>query len=335
MTTSGCRTDPATRYRLDDEQNARVRNCLTKGRISLTHRRFERFVRDIEASIDHFRNAPVEGTFRDAHDGLRALWKRCHLDKPPVQVLRKELRKLPKRAVEHMSRRARVVIPRQFPGETIEEGVFDPPDRLAARFLAWASSAADQKLVTALRILSAEGGRSVAGRSRGGGERLRARSEPMIMGEVRGTGARDHRGGAPDNEAGHELVMHLALDWLHATGNVPKLGRSDHTGFGDLVHTVFQWVYGPKNPTAHDDEAERAVDEAAAYALRRYRDILKRREKWARPFAVPLICADCRWVQPGGSRDEFLCQRLGIRCDTARDDGQECGPEGLLFEQAV
>jgi hypothetical protein len=34
--------------------------------------------------------------------------------------------------------------------------------------------------------------------------------------------------------------MHLAIDWLVATGESPKPGRSEGTGFGELAHNVFQ-----------------------------------------------------------------------------------------------
>jgi hypothetical protein len=135
---------------------------------------------------------------------------------------------------------------------------------LAAGFLVWAISADDQKLVKALRTLTANGGRIVTGRSRGGSKRSHPRFEPSIMGEVRGAGARDHKGGAATKAALHELVMHLALDWLRATGEAPKRGRSDCTGFGDLVHSVLQWCDLPGD--SH---------EAATYVLRRYWGAMK------------------------------------------------------------
>jgi hypothetical protein len=56
--------DQSAGYRLDDERRDRIRDCLAKAQISLPQGRFERLVRDIEASIDHFSNAPLEGTFR-------------------------------------------------------------------------------------------------------------------------------------------------------------------------------------------------------------------------------------------------------------------------------
>lgn len=39
--------------------------------------------------------------------------------------------------------------------------------------------------------------------------------------------------------------MHLVVDWTIATGAEPLPGRSDHAGFGDLVHSVFQWLHEP------------------------------------------------------------------------------------------
>jgi hypothetical protein len=111
-------------------------------------------------------------------------------------------------------------------------------------------------LIAATRALSAEGGRIVPGRSRGAGKHSKPRLEPMIMGEVRGAGAGRHRGGRPTNEDHRTLIMHLAIDWLLATSEPPKPGRSEGTGFGELAHNVFQWLSLPEG--------------SAAYALRQY-----------------------------------------------------------------
>ncbi len=112
------------------------------------------------------------------------------------------------------------------------------------------------KLIRMTQVLSAEGQRVVEGRSRGDGKRSTNHWEPVIMGGVRGAGVWDRRGGRPLSDAEHELVMLLAIDWLHATGDKPKPGRSDNTGFGDLAHSVFQWLRLPEG--------------RATYALRRY-----------------------------------------------------------------
>ena len=309
-------------YRLDGEQRDRVRRCLAKEDIALRPDGFTRFVRDIEMSIDHFqRSAAGEGTHREAHDALRALRERCYLKNPPTRVLRDEVQKLPREAIEYMGRRARVLIPRFFSGTYGEKCGFDPPERFVAQFLEWVRTANDDKLVEALQRLSGEGGRGVPGRSRGGGKRSPSKLEPVIMGVARGAGSPGLRDGAPIKAAQHELVMSLAHHWLRTTGKAPKPRRSDSTGFGDLVHSVFQWL-----------DASEDLGQSAAHALRRYWDTVKKRKEQAAPFNVPLVCADCRWVRTGASREEFFCKKLSLVCEMVRAEGQECGPEGLLFE---
>ena len=233
-------TDQAARYRLDDEQRSRVRDCLTKERLSLPPDCFERLICGIEASIAHFLASAPEGTFRDAHDALRHLWELSHDDDPPIAVVRARIQALPKEAIEYADRRAPIVIARLFPTE--------PP---ITRFKQWAATADGEKLIRATQVLSAEGGRIVEGRSRGAGKRSCLRLEPMIMGEVRGAGPGRHRGGRPRNTGHQDLIMHLAIDWLGATGEMPKPGRSDNGGFGDLAHSVFQWLGLPEGSAAH------------------------------------------------------------------------------------
>jgi type II secretory pathway component PulJ len=222
-------------YRLDDEQRARVRDCLAKA----GQRGFEQLTRKIEVSIDQFCRAEAEGTFREAHDTLRELWELSHVDDPPVAVLRARIQALPRQAIEYLDRRVQIVIARLFPT--------DPP---VTRFLEWAGTADRAKLVAATRVLSADGGRIVKGRSRGSGKRSGLRLEPMIMGEMRGAGARHGRGGRPRNAKHQALIMHLAMDWTSATGEAPKSGRSDYTGFGELVHSIFQWLDLPGGSSA-------------------------------------------------------------------------------------
>ena len=77
------------------------------------------------------------------------------------------------------------------------------------------------------------------------------RLEPTIMGEVRGAGARHDQGGRPRNAKHPDLIMHLATDWISATGEAPKSGRSDYTGFGELVHSIFQWLDLPEGSAVH------------------------------------------------------------------------------------
>jgi hypothetical protein len=246
---TGANSDPGTTgFRLDDEQLARVRDCLLKGDLTLPRAAFEPFVRDIEGSISLFRNIEPSSGFRKVHDALREIWFLVREDDPPVGVLRARIKALPKPAIEYLDRRSMRVITRLFPNDSAESG-----------FLTWAEKADRDKLIQGLRVLSAEGAQIVEGRSRGSGKRSARRVEPIIFGEVRGTGTKSRKGGRPSEDPRHELVMRLALDWLHATGRVPEAGRSSETAFGDLVHSVFQWLL----------PEERAA-EAASYALRRY-----------------------------------------------------------------
>ena len=261
---------PPSGFRLDDDHRKSLRSCLKDANPSFLEPA-DRFFERIEASINDYLRSKPDGTFREAHDAVRAVWKRCQLDPPPVQVLREEVRKLPDIALQSMGRRARIVIPTLFPGESIKDSVSDPPDRLAAGFLAWMSSAEDRKVVEALRALSEDSRSIVAGRSRGGGKRSRAQPEPRIFGEIRGAGSRSHFGGRPKDERARTLVTHLAGNWLSATGEMPLKTRSDQSGFGKLVHLVFQSILVPVD--ASQDALDAAIDEAtkiATYHLRQF-----------------------------------------------------------------
>jgi hypothetical protein len=246
-------TDRATIYLLGDEQRALVQGFLKKEELSLARGHFEQLVGGIETSIESFLSASVGGTFREAHDSLRQLYELSHDDDQPVAQLRARIKTLPRRAIDFIDGRAPIVSRRLFRRE--------PP---ITRFQEWAIDADRERLIRMTQVLSAQGGRWVKGRNRGAGKRSNARWEPEIMGENRGSGTRDHRGGAPTNGAELELIGFLAFDWQCATGNRPKPGRSDKTGFGDLVHSVFQWLCLPEG--------------AATYALRRYWSALKMRK---------------------------------------------------------
>jgi hypothetical protein len=238
-------------------------------------------------------------------------------------VLRSRLRSLPPKALEHIARRARAVIPRLFPSETLDGHPFEAPKQFAARFLSWAESAPPEILVRALRSLSTDGGRWVRGRSRGRGKRSAARFEPQILGIVRGSLDLKPEGGRPSNDTRQELVRNLGIDWLQATGKPPEPGRSDKTGFGELVHLIFDAIDVSDDPY-----------EAATYALRRHWGEVKRVKGRSAASVTPShICADCKWVlRPRECDDDFFCRRLNLPCATTRRPGQECGPEGRLFE---
>jgi hypothetical protein len=232
--------DPAA-YRLDTEQCARLRDCLKNARQALTKERLEKLIREVEVSINDFHATTPRGTFRSAHDALRELWllSQGTDDDRSVAVLRARISALPRAAVEYLDGRIPIVGDSLFP----DEGPM-------TRFQKWAATADPEKLIRVTRAISAGGSEIVEGRSRGVGKRSALRLEPEIMGEVRGAGAVRDRGGRPRNEDQQNLIMDLAFDWLHATGELPKAGRSDKSGFGDLVHSVFQWLDMP-NAAAH------------------------------------------------------------------------------------
>jgi len=274
-------------FRLDSEQRARVGDCLKKEGSPLQADQLEQFIKAIEASIAHFRAPPPEGTFRDAHNALRSLGTLAGGADPPIGQLKARLARLPPAAQAYIGRRARIVMWRLGFDLGIPAG--ELPERAFDRFLAWTKTPRAMQLpkpppplpkilaeklgfagtealslpplITALRALSSDGGRLVEGRSRGGGRRSGPRQEHQIMGEIRGAGTTHHHGGRPTNERHQTLVMHLALDWLTAMGEPPEPGRSDGTGFGDLVYSVFQWISLP--------------EDSAAYALRKYWEVVQ------------------------------------------------------------
>src|ERR1700730_952761 len=200
-------------FRLDEEQRARVRDCLQKDNIAPQGAVFERLLLDIESSISPRYRAQRRRPRGTA--ALRAIWVFADEDDPPVRVLRGLVKALPKPAVDYIDRRAPRTISKLFPADPFEGGTF----------LAWADKASGDKFVQALRVLSADGGQIVAGRSRGRGKRSSRRLEPVIFGEARGAGTKWRKGGRPSEGARHELVMHLAVDWLRATGQMARPGR--------------------------------------------------------------------------------------------------------------
>src|SRR5262249_40569654 len=105
-------TEQETPFRLDEEQRARVGDCLKKEALSLPADCLERFIGSIEASIAHFRATPAEGSFRDAHDALRALRALADEDDPPIGQLKARLARLPAAARKYIGRRAPIVMRR-------------------------------------------------------------------------------------------------------------------------------------------------------------------------------------------------------------------------------
>ena len=241
--------DPTPRsplgFELNDEQQARTRDCLRKAEVGLTPESWATFCLDIEASIGSFlavRSGP-DATARHMHNEIRGIWIHSHEEDPPVGQLRVRVFGLSASSLNYLAKRAQIVLPKLFGGATPDHG-----------FLEWVKNAAPEDLVQGLAAISGEGGRLVS-RGRGEGKRSAPTLEPRILGYVRGAGD-GPKGGRPEHAAPLYLIRLLATDWIIATGEPPKRGRSDHLGFGDLVHCVFQWIEEP----------------AADQALRRYWD---------------------------------------------------------------
>ena len=249
-------------YRLDDEQRAWVRICLARANVALSPGDMEWVVRSIERSIAKYRRAEPEGTFRDTHDALRALWRLSHRDDPPAGLLRARIAALPPQALVEIDRRAPIVIAR-LAGSPVILLLGALPRAGGFSYREWARTADARELIAATRVLSADSADRVDGRRRGPDRRSASHLEPRILGEVRGVGAQIEHGGRPPPVARLELIRDLVGDWRRATGQEPKSGRSDRSGFGELVYHVFAWL------GLSDSSAERT--------LRRYWDKVDKR----------------------------------------------------------
>jgi len=258
---------------LDDEQKNWLSTCLKKAGFSVGGEALDKFVIAVEASINAFRAEREEPkqTFREKHDELRELWLLAVDDDPPVAQIRARIQRLPAPAMAEINRLVWQVIPRLFEpwpalarGGSPETEPFGEEVLREGGFRAWANVADGKHLVRAVQLLGGSGAVIVPGRSRGGGKRSRARIEPFVMGEARGMPERENKGGRPSQlDRQLTLIGHLAHEWETATGTFPEAGRSDNTGFGELVHSVFQWIDEP----------------GAGYALRRFWERIRYFEK--------------------------------------------------------
>jgi hypothetical protein len=220
--------------RLDDERRWRIRDCLRKDGIRLDLEADKIYAQDVKFSIDNFlkQKAHSNPPHRKTHNALRKIWLLSHEEEDvPTGQLRALVLSLPRSTAELLNMRAHQFTPRLF-------------DTADGDFLTWAKDANAKKLIETIRVLIGDGAKLVS-RSRGCGKRSKAKPEPVIFGQTRGDANGVHEGGRPRHDFQDDLVMHLAIDWTNATGAKPLRGRSDCSGFGDLVHCVFQWVDEP------------------------------------------------------------------------------------------
>ena len=137
-------------------------------------------------------------------------------DDPPVGLIRAEIDKLPNSVVKQIERRAPRIVttlygnrPREIVmagGNTIKVEDIEM-ERWAANggFRAWAQHADRSLLERAVRILTADGGRFVEGRSRGRGKRSESHFEPQILGVTRGV--KDERQKGADLALKHPTAL--------------------------------------------------------------------------------------------------------------------------------
>jgi hypothetical protein len=242
-------------FRLNCEHHRRINDCLLKAGIRLPREAVNDFARNVETSINAFRMQRHDFSVasRRSHEALRKLFLLSIEDDPPIGQIRSHICALPKICIEYLQMRASQVIPGM-----VEAG--------GEQLLSWAKDADAKNLVEMIRAICGEGAKRVS-RSRGRGKRSGPRLEPLVFGQARGASSGALKGGRPRQYGRDDLVMHLAIDWRIATDAEPSPSRSDHTGFGDLVHSVFQWLDEP-TPDQALRRYWKAVEECRSHPAR-------------------------------------------------------------------
>jgi hypothetical protein len=186
--------------KLDDEERKWLAGILKKAGIKAAPFAFDKFMY-VSSSIQAFRASTSmrRGTHREAHDAIRKLFFKAHEDNCAPDEIVELVDELPEQAVGYIDRRATLVIPKLFPGETADNG-----------FRQWARTASRTELIVAAQVLSSEGA-SLVDRSRGTGKRSGKRVEPVVMGLARGAGGHKHKGGRPKDEPMAVLIAQSRL----------------------------------------------------------------------------------------------------------------------------
>jgi hypothetical protein len=264
---------------LDDEQQQLLQKLLKRALgTEFSSDKFHTFVRDVESSMVVFseENKADRLPFRQIHDRLRRLWFLANADDPPIGQIRAEINKLPDTVIGEIERRAPRILSvlcdndglrkvSMAGGKTIKiEDIQTIQWTENGGFRAWAQNAKASLLLRAVSVLTGGGGRMVEGRSRGKGKRSQPHFEPEILGVTRGADNEKPKGGRPRVKPAENLTRNLAIDWRSVTGSPPEPGRSDRTGFGELVYLVFSWAAAP------DDASQDAASAKAEYSLRDY-----------------------------------------------------------------
>jgi hypothetical protein len=213
-----------------------------------------------------------EKTYREVHDAIRRVVRLASQPDPPIGQIKVLIKAWPNQVLSPYDYLARQEIPKYYAigrigraaaGEQTKMRLAEAEALREGGFRAWAAIANGPALIWAIpTLLPATGTIEVEGRSRGRGKRAPSRLEPIIMGTARGADTQMpsakhmYIGGRPSIlDLLFSLIGALVQAWERATGIFPSPGRSDETGFGELVHSVFQWL---------------EMDGQAEYALRRF-----------------------------------------------------------------
>jgi hypothetical protein len=260
--------------RLDEEQRACLKRCLRRSGAEVLGVQLKALATVVACAMSAFlaRKSDYAMTYREVHDAIRELWRLASEADPPIGQIRAIIKALSEQVLTPFNYLALQEIPKYYSLGQIGRA---PPDGRSGiplaevealregGFRAWAAIASGPALIWAIQtLLPAIGVIEVEGRSRGMGKRSPSRVEPIIMGTARGadrqmpSSKQMHIGGRRSIlDVEFSLIGTLVQAWQRATGILPSAGRSDETGFGDLVHSVFQWL---------------GMDGQAEYALRQY-----------------------------------------------------------------
>jgi hypothetical protein len=260
-------TPVSTSFRIDEAKADWVERCLLKAGLTPSQDTIDKLARAIESDVDWFKknSGATSFTSRRKRDAIRELFFLANdgLYDPTkresaIKTLRAKIEDLPEPVMLEIDRIGFLIISRLFrPWPLISRGKSvrqqGPSHKAWDRqswnnlggFRAWARTAGDEELLRATQAMTSGGAVIVPGRSRGAGKQSRQRIEPYVMGVVRGAPGDKPKGGRPGQVVTFFFVCSLAESWERATGAFPKAGRSDHTGFGDLIHHVFGWLDHP------------------------------------------------------------------------------------------
>jgi hypothetical protein len=254
--------------KLDGEQRRWVRTCLAKAGIKLDRKNFRLLMSDIDAAMSLFAASVPKLTFRQQHDALRDLWLLANRPDPPIGLIRRRIAQLPAEVMSLIDARAwRIILALEQRNLCLSSRGEKhwPMDleawRSAGGFRKWSATADGRTLIDALKACVATG--SAMGNP--------GVLEPRILGIVRRGPGPKLLGGRPRARLHHSLINRLAHAWCRCTARMPEPGRSDQTGFGDCVHSVFQWL-----GLGHEE---------ATYALRAYWAAFHSRERERRSAA--------------------------------------------------